>query len=179
MAVRRKVPVHVRELVLLESGYMCANPVCRTILALDLHHVEHVRDEGGNEPGNLLVLCPNCHALHHRGVIPVSALRVWKGMLAALNAANRANVDLLLQVHRMAKDPFLRSINFSGDVLLTLSGLFSAGLVAMESGRSSSSGPATLTIGLTERGVALVEAWLAGDEEKYLEAQRQMSGERS
>ena len=45
----------VRE-VLIEAGYRCAVPTCRTILALDLHHIEEVKDGGPNEPSNLLAL---------------------------------------------------------------------------------------------------------------------------
>jgi len=48
-----------------ESGYRCGNPVCRTILTLDIHHLTRI--EGGpNTAENLLPLCPNCHAQHHQ-----------------------------------------------------------------------------------------------------------------
>ena len=150
---------------------MCANPRCRTILALDLHHLVQVKNGGTNSPPNLLALCANCHALHHRKVIAATALRVWKAMLTALNVVNRANVDLLLQVHRMSKDPLLKSIKFSGDSLLTLAPLLSAGLVKIASGQISSSAPALLELALTERGHAIVDAWLAGDEAQYIAAQ--------
>ena len=66
----RHIPPATRQLVLLEAGYMCANPACRRILVLELHHIEWVKDGGGNEPSNLLPLCPNCHALHTAGHIP-------------------------------------------------------------------------------------------------------------
>lgn len=90
----------------------------------------------------------------------------------ALNVVNRANVDSLLQIHRMHADNFLKSVTFSGDALLTLAPLFSAGLVEVKSGAAGSwSGPARLTIGLTDRGAALVKAWLAGNEAQYLAAQ--------
>lgn len=92
-------------------------------------------------------------------------------MLTALNVVNRANVDILLQVNRMSKDPFLKSIKFSGDSLLTLAPLLSAGLVKVASGQSSSSAPALLELALTERGHTIVDAWLAGDEAQYIAAQ--------
>ena len=170
MASRSKIPSETRKLVLLECGYMCANPRCRTILALDLHHLVSVKDKGGNNFSNLLALCANCHDLHHRNVIPGSALRVWKGMLAALNVVNRANIDLLLQIHRMQTNAFLQSVSFSGDALLTLAPLFSADLVQLKSCASASREPASLMIGLTDRGAVLVDAWLAGDEAQYLAA---------
>ena len=67
---RQPIPRSTRELVLLEAGYKCANPVCRHILTLELHHIVWVSHGGGNNLDNLLALCPNCHALHSAGHIP-------------------------------------------------------------------------------------------------------------
>jgi hypothetical protein len=69
MNERKKVPHNVAVAVLTEAGYRCAVPTCRTILAIDLHRMVEVAEGGGNEPGNLLALCPTCHALYHRGEI--------------------------------------------------------------------------------------------------------------
>ena len=98
---RRSIPVDVQHLVLHEAGYKCANPVCRTILTLDIHHLVPVADDGGNAPDNLLALCPNCHALHHRAEIPADSIRAWKMLLLALNEAyDRRSVDLLLALDK-------------------------------------------------------------------------------
>src|SRR5690242_13197636 len=86
-ANRKKLPSVTRQQVLMEAGYKCGNPTCRHILTLELHHMVWVKDGGGNEPSNLLALCPNCHALHTNGHIPETAIRHWKGMLVALNHA--------------------------------------------------------------------------------------------
>ena len=59
---RIAVPVDVKRLVLHEAGYRCANPVCRHILTLDVHHLDYVSDGGSNTPYNLLPLCPNPYA---------------------------------------------------------------------------------------------------------------------
>ena len=61
---RRHILVTKRQLVLLEAGYKCANPSCRHILTLELHHIVWVKDGGGNDLENLLALCPNCYSLH-------------------------------------------------------------------------------------------------------------------
>ncbi|MCP5450830.1 MAG: HNH endonuclease, partial [Gammaproteobacteria bacterium] len=75
MATKRKpIKVDIKHQVLHESGYKCSNPVCRTILTLDIHHLEYVSKNGDNTPDNLLALCPNCHALHHKGIIPDNSL---------------------------------------------------------------------------------------------------------
>jgi len=84
---RRALPLATRRAVLAEAGYRCAVPTCRTILALDLHHIEDVQEGGGDEVFNLIALCPTCHALYTRGTITRDAIRSWKGLLVALNQA--------------------------------------------------------------------------------------------
>lgn len=74
----RHIPDKVRLAVLTEAGFRCAVPTCKTIIALDLHHIVSVSDSGPNDAINLLALCPTCHALHHRGTIPLESIRVWK-----------------------------------------------------------------------------------------------------
>jgi 5-methylcytosine-specific restriction endonuclease McrA len=59
---RKPIPASLKREVLTESGYRCAVPTCRTILAIDLHHIIEVEEGGKNELSNLLALCPNCHA---------------------------------------------------------------------------------------------------------------------
>src|SRR5947209_2578255 len=94
---RRSIPQLVRQQVLMEAGYKCGNPACRNILTLELHHILWVKDDGGDEPSNLLALCGYCHDQHTHGHIPHAAIRHWKGMLLALNHAfDLASMDLLL-----------------------------------------------------------------------------------
>src|SRR5687768_8506061 len=101
MATRTKIRPLVRDEVLREACYMCGNPRCRHILTLELHHMVWVKDGGGNDPTNLIALCPNCHSLHTQGHIPESAIRHWKGILHALNHAfNKESMDLLLYLNR-------------------------------------------------------------------------------
>ena len=58
---QKQISAQTRELVLLEAAYMCASPACRHVLTLELHHIVWIRDRGGNEPSNIIVLCANCH----------------------------------------------------------------------------------------------------------------------
>lgn len=103
MASRRKrVPKAIRLAVLTEAGYRCAVPTCRTILAIDLHHLVQVSDNGSDEAANLLALCPTCHALHHRGEIPREALLLYKANLvghASVAPANTRNRLKVLYFH--------------------------------------------------------------------------------
>jgi hypothetical protein len=184
-ADRKKIPVAVQHGLLMEAGYKCGNPACRNVITLELHHIQYVSEGGGNDPINLLVLCPYCHAMHHAGHIPLAAIKHWKGMLIALNEAfDRASMDLLLFLWQ-SKD---QEIWYSGDALLRFSGLIAAGLVTFKTEKLYGLTPTTsgqfagapcvfegtsyemgmkVEIQLSARGLRLVEAWRKGDEEEY------------
>src|SRR5437868_1102246 len=105
-ANRKPISEAVRRAVLIEAGYRCAVPTCRALLIVDLHHIVPVRAGGENKTGNLLALCPTCHALFERGKIHPDAIGAWKAVLVALNNAfDRATIDDLL---------FLREIHTQG-----------------------------------------------------------------
>jgi hypothetical protein len=122
--VRQTIPHAVSLQVLTEAGYRCAVPTCRNILALDLHHIEEVADGGGNDLGNLLGLCPTCHALYTRGTISRDSIYAWNLILVSLSHASDANAvdDLLF------KAPNIASLMVSGDGILKFSRLIAAGL---------------------------------------------------
>lgn len=154
----------------MEAGYKCGNPACRHILTLELHHIVWVKDGGGNDTFNLLALCPNCHALHTAGHIPQEAIRHWKGMLVALNHAfGFRSMDLLLFL-RATQD---RRLWYSADGVLQFAGLVSGGLVALTEETVATPWQITQSshrVALTEKGSALVDAWIEGDEKKFRSA---------
>ncbi len=158
----------VKQQVLMEAGYMCANPRCRVILTLEIHHMIWVKDGGGNDPSNLIALCGNCHGLHTKGEIPAEAIRHWKGMLLALNHAfDRKGMDLLLFLHKAGPNSMLY---FSADGVLEFAGLFAAGLVQFGSQqRDNIRGTSRHEVFLNHKGTAIVEAWLEGSEGKFKE----------
>ena len=184
-ANRNKIPTPVQHGLLLEAGYKCGNPTCRHIITLELHHIEYVRNGGGDGPENLLPLCPNCHAMHHNGLIPVDSVRHWKGMLIALNHAfDRASLDLLLFLNLTQG----QQIWYSGDALLRFAGLIASGLVGFRTKTLYGQTPTTsgsyggvqavfhgstyetdmkVELHLTEKGQQLVQAWREGDETRY------------
>lgn len=88
---------------------MCANPRCKHILTLELHHLDWVRDGGGNDVANLIALCSNCHDLHTRGHIPGSAIDAWKQMLLLISGSlDRESLDLLFFMYKFetrSRDP--------------------------------------------------------------------------
>ena len=169
---RTKIPDHTRTLTLLEAGYKCANPVCRHILTLELHHIVWVKDGGPNDPENLLALCPNCHSLHTYGHIPEAAIKNWKNLLVALNSTNQGTADLLLLIAAEeerfdSSDDSPKGVpprfRFTGDGLPVLSGLITSGLLEISKRYSGASawggGMPSFEVQLTEKGMLFVEAW--------------------
>src|SRR5918996_318262 len=161
---RTKIPAAVRVEVLIEAGYRCAVPTCRTVIPVHLPHIDEVSEGGGHVASNLIVLCPTCHGLYHSGQISKEAVRVYKCMLVAFNhGLGKAAIDDLLFLHRHS--PVL-----SWDGVLRFASLIVAGLVRVEEnihvppiGR-----PVPQWTGhrvhLSEKGKLLVEAWETGND---------------
>ena len=171
---RKKLALPARHQLLMEAGYKCGNPACRNVITMDLHHIEYVSQGGGDDPCNLLVLCPYCHSMHHAGNIPVEAIRLWKGLLVALNQAfDRQGMELLLFLHKTNNS----QLWYSADGLLNFAGLIGAGLVViaetdiiyMVPGQGRRFTQTSHKLALTSRGSLLVEAWISGNEREYRE----------
>jgi hypothetical protein len=123
---RRTTNIDTKLQVLHEAGYRCSNPTCRTIITLDIHHLEYVSKGGDNNPSNLLALCPNCHQLHHKGHIPEESIRAWKMLQLTLNEAfDRYSIDILLALDNIG------GIIITGDGLLQCSALLASNLVSV------------------------------------------------
>jgi hypothetical protein len=186
-AKRKTIPPSVRHQVIMEAGFKCGNPACRNIITLQLHHIHWVKEDGGNVPENLLPLCGYCHDQHTHGHITPDAIRLWKGLLLALNQAfDRAGMDLLLYLWETRE----QEIWYTGDGLLRFSGLIAAGLVEFATKKLYGQTPTNVgqwgdmpmlihgssyetgmvvEVRLSQKGKLLVEAWRGGDEEKYRE----------
>src|SRR6266446_2932418 len=128
---RTKLPLSTVTIVLTESGYRCAVPTCRGILALDMHHIWEVNAGGGDDPANLVALCPTCHSLYHRGTILADSIYLYKAMLVAITRAfDLESIDKLFFLNQCDKDFLI----VSGDGLLHFARLVAAGManVAMK-----------------------------------------------
>lgn len=158
----------IRDEVLREAGYKCANPTCRNVLTLQLHHIVWVKDAGQSTSVNLLALCGHCHDLHTQGHIPMSAVKHWKGMLHALNHAfSKEAMDLLLFLYERGSHPHW----YTADGVLRFAALFAAGLVEFGT-QVCEETFARFTesrheVRLSAKGQQLVEAWRSGDESRY------------
>jgi len=62
---RQPISSNTREYVFRRQGGTCA--MCSETQLLDLHHKVPVSQGGTNHPDNLILLCPNHHAMVHRG----------------------------------------------------------------------------------------------------------------
>jgi hypothetical protein len=181
---RKTLSVVLKRDILLEAAYHCGNPRCPVMLVPSLvedHHIIHVEEGGKDELSNLLALCPNCHTRYHAKLISREAIRHWKGLLVALNNfLDRESIDLLRFLDRTKG----RVISYTGDGLLKFARLIAADLVVITANQASNSdlfnfgpdgtgkkvGIYTETrhqVGLSEKGQLLIEAWDAGDAERY------------
>lgn len=159
---RRPIPALIKQQVLIEAGYRCAVPTCRTVIPLDLHHITRVADDGSDEADNLLALCPNCHARHHRGDIPAEALKVYKGLLVSLNEGLGREAKDALLFFSLEQPSFFA---ISADQVLKLSPLIVSGLLSVNPATFNGQivSPPHYRVELTEKGAAVVDAWKAGD----------------
>lgn len=159
MAKRITIPPRLRLDMLIEAGYRCAVPTCRTILTLELHHIDPVREDGMNVPDNLIVLCPNCHTMLEKGIISPEAINVYKTMLVSLgHAFDKESISNLLFLRNIwsqidqgrSKKGILKYLNehkgvgyektmedlniliISGDGVLKFAHLISAGLAGFK-----------------------------------------------
>ena len=66
-----------KNLIMNAVWYRCENPYCKYTHFLDVHHIISEADGGSNKLDNLIVLCPYCHELAHKGEIPVEKMIEW------------------------------------------------------------------------------------------------------
>jgi hypothetical protein len=157
---RDRLRIDTRVILLTECGYRCAVPTCRGILALDMHHIWEVSAGGGDDPSNLIVLCPNCHALYHRGTIAAESIYLYKSMLVAITRAFDVEaIDRLLFLEGKPRD----FVIVSGDGLLHFSRLIAAGLAEVEQKANNNFLVVGYAVNLSAKGRMLIDAWREGD----------------
>lgn len=166
-AKKGRISPSTRQSAMIETGYRCAVPTCRSSLSLDVHHIIQTSDGGSDKIENLIVLCPTCHMAFHRGTYTEEAIRVWKMTLLQLhNSHDRNAVNLLLFLDRLNFPQF----TVTADALLPFAPLVTSGLVNVTPKIFTS--PATQTSGvnvehrymvhLSEAGQSFLKAWKDG-----------------
>ena len=140
-----------------------------------MHHIWEVHAGGGDDLANLIVLCPTDHALYHRGTISPDSIYAYKAMLTALNGAfDNPTIDLLLFLDVYPQDYLV----VSGDGLLHFARLISAGLAESRQRGNILHMPITYTVGISEKGRQLIDAWKAGNRVALNTALGALYGER-
>jgi hypothetical protein len=166
----KSIPTPIVRQVLIEAGYRCGVPTCLTILAIDLHHLVEVREEGPNEPANLLALCPTCHALYHRGTIPREALYTYKLVLVSLSAAfDQPTIDLMLFLDKLNNMPHFL---IGADTLVQFARLIGSDLATCEWKQVTIDYVfyQRFRVSLSPKGRRLIEAWRSGNRLAVAEA---------
>lgn len=80
---RIAIPKEIERKLLVESGNKCSVSRCNESYSLEIHHING--DPSDNRESNLIVLCPNHHALAESGKIDRKALVAYKERLGQTN----------------------------------------------------------------------------------------------
>ncbi|ATN11645.1 hypothetical protein CRN80_19205 [Pseudomonas sp. FDAARGOS_380] len=90
---RPTIAVEVARAIKVESGHCYAINQCTEHTYLEVHHVDHNREN--NDPSNLILLCDKHHKMAHADIIDRKALWLYKQLLAAsiLNSVPKLLVD--------------------------------------------------------------------------------------
>ncbi|MGZ4929135.1 MAG: HNH endonuclease [Halobacteriota archaeon] len=100
----RNIPAELKRLVLVEAGHRCAIPACREQANVEIHHIEPYSKVKKHELGNLIALCPNCHAQADRNRIDKAALLMYKDNLRFVNEKySPLEVDILIDLSQSPK----------------------------------------------------------------------------
>jgi hypothetical protein len=159
VARRKSLPIDVRQQVLHEAGYKCANPVCKHMLTLDIHHLVPISENGPDSMDNLPALCPNCHTMHHRGEIPKQSLIAWKMQLLSLNEGyDRKLFDMLITLRKVGE------LIVTGGDLPQFAPLIASDLADTKRYKVGHTYIPEYSIRLTKRGRLLIKIWKDGNQ---------------
>jgi hypothetical protein len=162
--------------VLTEAGFRCGLPTCRDILAVDLHPLIQIDEDGAEDASNFIAVCPNCYEAHRRGTITTEALHTYKSILVALSSAfDVRTIDLLLFLVGVPRDALI----VSGDGVLAFAGLAAAGYAEVRMTANNGKLLIKYAVNITPKGRLLVDAWKTGTPPTVREAQVDFSARRS
>ena len=158
----------IRTKVLTETGFRCGIPTCRGILAVDVHPLTQIDEDGAQDASNFIALCPACHEAHRLGTITTETLHTYKSVLMSLTSAfDIRTIDLLLLLVGLPRDPLI----VSGDGVLAFAGLAAAGYAEVRMTANNGKLLANYAVNATPRGRLLVEAWKTATPKTDREAQ--------
>jgi hypothetical protein len=156
MGVEFSLSPKARTQVLTETGFRCGVPTCRAILAVDLHPLTQIDEDGAQDASNFLALCPTCHEAYRLGTITAETLHTHKSLLKSLTSAfDSRTVDLLLLLVGLPRD----SLIVSGDGVLAFAGLVAASYAEVRRTANDGELRANYAVNATPKGRLVIETW--------------------
>lgn len=73
---RPTIPAAIDRKIRVEAGHRCSISRCPVVVGLEIHHIDHNREN--NSPENLILLCEMHHTLAHENKIDRKALKIYK-----------------------------------------------------------------------------------------------------
>lgn len=80
----KRIPRTTEKLIFQQANSRCPFCGCDEVGLLVIHHIVPRASGGSNAPGNLILVCRNCHARIHSGTIPDEEVRRVKRSLGAV-----------------------------------------------------------------------------------------------
>jgi hypothetical protein len=76
---RPRVPADIKEALVREAGYKCANPGCPNT-RVELHHIKEWHVYRTHDEVDMIAICPTCHSHVHYGKLRIddATIRNWK-----------------------------------------------------------------------------------------------------
>ena len=104
MSKNQRIPISrgTKRKILVESGHKCSVPMCQKSHTLEFHHING--NPSDNKKSNLIVLCPNHHAMATEGKIDRKECQAYKERLKLLDSSQPINESLKQKVEREGLD---------------------------------------------------------------------------
>jgi hypothetical protein len=107
---RESIPADLERALMIEAGYRCAVPACRTVAPLEIEHIVDYAVVRKHEFSNMIVLCANCHGIKGSGSrkLDRKALKIIKANLAVINQRYNDTERRILEY--FVEDPKIDSV---------------------------------------------------------------------
>lgn len=129
MVSRPSIPSDLVRQLMLDAGYRCSIPMCQVSTNLEIDHIVDWSIVKKHEYSNLIVLCPNHHAMKQAGsnprVLNATALRIIKQNQIEL-AGRYGDVDRRV-IEYFIRESDARTVSLPGDFDILLMRLLDDG----------------------------------------------------
>lgn len=115
---RLPIPAELERALMIEAGYRCALPTCRTVFPLEIEHIEDYARVQKHEFSNMIVLCANCHRMKGSGPrsLDRKALKQIKVNLGLINQRYNDTERRILE--HFVRNPYERLVMLPGTQVL-------------------------------------------------------------